>query len=67
MVSPLEAVALRQAEQRLAIEKIHEIAVLFRNGQMSYQRAATQIEEILNGDASRVVRVGRIHQPEVET
>jgi len=58
--------AARRHEQERVMQIIRSIAEDYRAGRMSYQKAAAQIEELLNGDAARIVRVGQTHTPEVQ-
>jgi hypothetical protein len=59
--------ASRRHEQERVMDVIRSIANDYRAGRMTYQTASAQIEELLNGDAARIVRVGNTHTPEVET
>lgn len=57
----------RDQEQHL-MDSIRGVVDSFGRGQVSFRKATSQIEELLNGDAARVVRVGhKTHKPEIES
>jgi len=63
--------AKRQADRSQADEKkvlrIGDIVSLARTGQMSDRRSLEVIQQILNGDAERIVRVGEEYRPDMNT
>jgi len=63
--------AKRQADRSQADEKkvlrIGDIVSLARTGQMSDRRSLEVIQQILNGDAERIVRVGEEFRPDMNT
>jgi len=63
--------AKRQADRSQADEKkvlrIGDIVSLARTGQMSDSRSLEVIQQILNGDAERIVRVGEEYRPDMNT
>lgn len=63
--------AKRQAERSQADEtkvlRIGDIVSLARTGQMSDRRSLEVIQQILNGDADRIVRIGNEYRPDIQT
>ena len=59
---------VRRDQEQAVIDSIRTVIECFGRGQVSYRKATAQIEELLNGDAARVVRVGHnTHKPEIES
>jgi hypothetical protein len=50
------------------MRKIAAVTRAYESQDLAFDKARDQIEELLNGDAARIVRVGnRTHEPEVQT
>lgn len=63
-----EAWRVRRDEQQRAIDAIGDVVALFRVGGVSYVRAVERIQQVLDGEVARIVRVGKERQdPEVQT
>ena len=63
-----EAWLARRDQEQAVMDSIRTVVESFGCGQVSYRKATAQIEELLNGDAARVVRVGnKTHKPEIES
>lgn len=59
---------VRRDQEQAVMDSIRTVVESFGRGQCSYRTATAQIEELLNGDAARVVRVGnKTHKPEIES
>lgn len=59
---------VRSDQEQHVMDSIRTVVESFGRGQVSYRKATAQIEELLNGDAARVVRVGhKTHKPEIES
>jgi hypothetical protein len=54
-------------QEAAVLEVIRQAIDAHDRGQASYRKAVSMIEEALNGDAARIVRVGKQHIPEMET
>lgn len=50
-----------------AMEAILDIALAYRRGSMSYERASAAIARTLAKESARPARIGTPHQPEIET
>lgn len=63
--------AKRQRDRSAADEakalKIADMTGLVRTGQMSPRRFLEITQQILNGDADRIVRVGEEYRPDIQT
>lgn len=57
----------RRDQELAVLESIRQAVDAHDRGQASYRKAVSLIEEALNGDAARIVRIGKPHTPEVET
>lgn len=55
------------ADQERKVLRIGDVVGLARTGQMSDRRALEVVQQILNGDADRVVRVGDEYKPDIQT
>lgn len=49
------------------IRRIKQVIEAFEAGDTSATRAISLIEDIASGDSERIVRVGNLHKPEIET
>jgi hypothetical protein len=50
------------------MRKIAAVARAYESRDIAFDKARDQIEELLNGDANRIVRVGnKQHEPEVQS
>ena len=59
---------VRRDQEQAVMDSIRTVVESFGRGHVSFRRATAQIEELLNGDAARVVRVGhQSHKPEIES
>jgi hypothetical protein len=59
---------VRRDQEQAVMDSIRTVVESFGRGQLSYRKATAEIEELLNGDAARVVRVGhKTHKPEIES
>jgi hypothetical protein len=59
---------VRRDQEQTVMRSIRSVVDAFDHGQVSFRKATAQIEELLNGDAARVIRVGhKTHQPEIES
>jgi hypothetical protein len=58
-----------RADQRAELmRKIAAVTRAYESQDLAFDKAKDQIEELLNGDANRIVRVGnRTHEPEVQS
>ena len=58
-----------RADQRAELmRKIAAVARAYESQDLAFDKAKDQIEELLSGDAHRIVRVGnRTHEPEVQS
>ena len=54
-------------QMELKVLSISNVVTLTRTGQMSDRRCLEEVQKILNGDADRVVRVGREYRPDIQT
>ena len=57
----------RRDQEAAVLEAIRNAVEAHDRGQASYRKAVTLIEEALNGDAARIVRIGKQHTPEIES
>ena len=57
----------RSAEQERQVTRISDLVPLARNGQISPAKFLSITRDILNGDADRVVRVGKAYRPDIQT
>lgn len=59
---------VRQDQRAELMRRIASVTRSFEAGEVSFDRARTQIEELLDNDSSRIVRVGnRTHEPEIQS
>ncbi len=59
---------VRQDQRAELMRKIAAVTRAYESQDLAFDKARDQIEELLNGDAARIVRVGnRTHEPEVQT
>lgn len=58
--------AARVASQAKVVEEIRQACDEFAAGAVSYRRAIKAIETVIE-EETRVVRVGNVHTPEVQT
>ena len=58
--------ASREHDAAMAI--VHEAAMAFLKGNMSFNRAKSIIDDALIGEADRIVRIGsKCHTPEIQS
>ena len=48
-------------------ERIGALVDAYRSGALSYSRLADRIDEVLNGEFDRIVRVGEVPKPEIKS
>lgn len=59
---------VRQDQRAELMRRIASVTRSFEAGEVSFDRARMQIEELLDNDSSRIVRVGnRQHEPEIQS
>lgn len=59
---------VRQDQRAELMRKIASVTRAFESGDIAFDKARDQIEELMNGDANRIVRVGnKCHQPEIQS
>jgi len=59
---------VRQDQRAELMRKIAAVARAYESRDIAFDKARDQIEELLNGDANRIVRVGnKQHEPEVQS
>jgi hypothetical protein len=50
------------------MRKIAEVTRAYASRDLAFDKAKDEIEELLNGDANRIVRVGnKQHEPEIQS
>jgi hypothetical protein len=57
----------KSAEQERMVQRISDLVPLARTGQMSPAKFLQITREILDGDADRIVRVGEVFRPDIQT
>jgi hypothetical protein len=57
----------KRAEQQQKAERIGALVDAYRSGALSYSRLADRIDEVLNGEFDRIVRVGEVPKPEIKS
>lgn len=63
-----DAWRVRREEQQRAIDAIGDVVALFRVGGVSYVRAVERIQQVLDGEVERIVRIGKERQdPEIQS
>jgi hypothetical protein len=59
---------VRQDQRAELMRKIAAVTRAYESQDLAFDKAKDAIEELLNGDASRIVRVGnKQHEPEVQS
>jgi hypothetical protein len=59
---------VRQDQRAELMRKIAAVTRMYESQELAFDKAKDAIEELLNGDATRIVRVGnRTHEPEVQS
>jgi hypothetical protein len=59
---------VRQDQRAELMRRIAAVTRAYESQDLAFDKAKDQIEELLNGDASRIVRVGnRAHEPEIQS
>ena len=59
---------VRQDQRAELMRRIAAVTRAYESQDLAFDKAKDQIEELLSGDASRIVRVGnRTHEPEVQS
>jgi hypothetical protein len=59
---------VRQDQRAELMRKIAAVTRAYESQDLAFDKAKDQIEELLIGDASRIVRVGnRTHEPEIQS
>lgn len=59
---------VRQDQRAELMRKISAVTRAYESGDIAFDKARDQIEELMNGDANRIVRVGnKCHQPEIQS
>jgi len=59
---------VRQDQRAELMRRIASVTRAYESGDIAFDKARDQIEELLTGDANRIVRVGnRGHEPEVQS
>lgn len=59
--------ARKREEQVERVRSIKRIVETFEAGGLSYRRLVDMIDDVINGQPERIVRVGNTHTPEVQT
>lgn len=58
--------AAKKADHTKTIDGVASVVERFRSGQVSFSKAKREIEDLLE-DTTRIVHVGRGHNPEVQS
>ena len=59
---------VRHDQRAELMRRIAAVTRAYESGDLAFDKAKDQIEELMNGEASRIVRVGnRTHEPEVQS
>jgi hypothetical protein len=59
---------VRQDQRAELMRSIAAVTRAYESQDLAFDKAKDQIEELLNGDANRIVRVGnKQHEPEVQS
>ena len=59
---------VRQVQREELMRKIAAVTRAYESRDIAFDKAKDEIEELLNGDANRIVRVGnKTHEPEVKS
>lgn len=59
---------VRQDQRAELMRKIAAVTRAYESGDIAFDKARDHIEELMTGDASRIVRVGnRTHEPEIQS
>jgi hypothetical protein len=59
---------VRQDQRAELMRQIAAVTRAYESRDIAFDKAKDQIEELLNGDANRIVRVGnKQHEPEVQS
>lgn len=58
---------VRREEQAKKVETITALIESYKRGELSYTRLADKIDEVVNGEADGIVRVGEAHKLEIKT
>ena len=59
---------VRQDQRAELMRRIAAVTRAYESQDLAFDKAKDQIEELLSGDASRIVRVGnRTHEPEIQS
>ena len=59
---------VRQVQREELMKKIAAVTRAYQSQDLAFDKAKDQIEELLSGDANRIVRVGnKQHEPEVQS
>ncbi len=59
---------VRQDQRAELMRRIAAVTRAYESQDLAFDKAKDQIEELLNGDAARIVRVGnRTHEPEIQS
>jgi hypothetical protein len=59
---------VRQVQREELMQKIAAVTRAYQSQDLAFDKAKDQIEELLSGDANRIVRVGnKQHEPEVQS
>jgi len=57
----------RRDQEAAVLEAIRQAIDAHDRGQASYRKTVGMIEDVLSGDAARIVRIGKAPTPEIET
>jgi hypothetical protein len=59
---------VRQDQRAELMRKIAAVTRAYESQDLAFDKAKDEIQELLQGDANRIVRVGnRIHEPEIQS
>lgn len=59
---------VRQDQRAELMRQIAAVTRAYESQDLAFDKAKDQIEELLNGDANRIVRVGnKQHEPEIQS
>lgn len=59
---------VRQDQRAELMRRIAAVTRAYESQDLPFDKARQEIEELLNGDATRIVRVGnRTHEPEIQS
>ena len=59
---------VRMVQREELMRKIAAVARAYESRDIAFDKAKDEIEELLNGDANRIVRVGnKQHEPEIQS